>query len=397
MGPDGAAPIGLAVSGGGDSMAMLHLAARVPGALARLAVVTVDHGLRAQAAAEAAQVGAFCRGLGLSHDTLRWSGPAPTGNLMDQARHARMALMADWARARGISRVMLGHTADDVAESFLMNLGRRAGLDGLSGMRSDWSLYGVAWHRPLLGATRARLRDYLRHHGVPWVDDPTNDDDHFARVRARQALAALQPLGISAEGLALTAQHLAHSRDALRRMVAETVAAQVTEVCGSLQLAQAAFGAMHPDVRRRFVIAAVRWMGGAAYAPREAQVETLIAALMQGKDAMLGGCRFRQRGGQITVAREGRAAAGQVAVGAIWDHRWRVDGPDAPDIGVAALGPLGLRQVPGWRNLGVARDILAVTPAVWQGDTVLAAPLAGLSNGWSATMTASFGLFLISH
>jgi tRNA(Ile)-lysidine synthase len=124
--------IGVAVSGGGDSMALLVAAqAAFP---SRIAAVTVDHGLRPASADEARAVAAFCAGRGIAHSVLRWQGPKPTGNLMDQARRARILLISDWAKAQGIGDVLLGHTADDNAESLVMNLARSAGLDGLSGI-----------------------------------------------------------------------------------------------------------------------------------------------------------------------------------------------------------------------------------------------------------------------
>ena len=179
--PETPARIGIAVSGGGDSMALLHLMHRraVEGG-PPVAAVTVDHGLRPESAAEAAGVAAFCAARGIPHQTLRWQGPSETGNLMDQARRARLRLIAAWAQGAGgpgIGHVVLGHTADDQAESFLMNLGRAAGIDGLSGMRPAWHEQGIHWARPLLGHSRAALRDYLRRHGLPWVDDPSNDND----------------------------------------------------------------------------------------------------------------------------------------------------------------------------------------------------------------------------
>ena len=115
--------MGLAVSGGGDSMAMLHLAA-ASGLPVR--VVTVDHGLRAGAAAEATEVGRICAGLGLPHEVLRWHWDG-CGNLQDAARRGRRAVMADWAQRVGVGAVALAHTQDDVAETFLMRLARGAG------------------------------------------------------------------------------------------------------------------------------------------------------------------------------------------------------------------------------------------------------------------------------
>ena len=162
----------------------------------RIAAVTVDHGLRPASADEARAVAAFCAGRGIAHSVLRWQGPKPTGNLMDQARRARILLISDWAKAQGIGDVLLGHTADDNAESLVMNLARSAGLDGLSGMRPDWHEQGIHWHRPLLACSRDSLRAYLTKAQVTWIDDPSNDNPRFARVKARRAMAALARVNV---------------------------------------------------------------------------------------------------------------------------------------------------------------------------------------------------------
>lgn len=394
--PDPAAPsaFGVAVSGGGDSMALLHLAHRVaPGSVR---AVTVDHGLRPESAAEAAGVAAFCAALGIPHTTLRWSGPEPRGNLMDQARRARLALMADWARGQGVGHLLLGHTADDQAESFLMNLSRAAGLDGLAGMRAEWLAAGIHWHRPLLGAGRESLRAYLRRHGVTWVEDPSNENDRFTRVKARRALMALRPLGITPDRLALTAAHLAGAQQVLAVATHDAAVRLLSEGAGAMGFPLSGLLTLAPEVQRRLIIALVRWMGGGAYAPRESQVKTLQTALAAGRDAMLAGVRFRQRAGQVTVCREARAVMGAVPFGTVWDHRWQVTGPGAAGMTIAALGPDGLRQCPDWRAHG-PRDALVATPAVWQDGRLVAAPLARAQPDWQARFVPSLGMFILSH
>ena len=120
--------IGVAVSGGSDSMAALHILAGVA-AESGVAIhaATVDHGLRPEAADEARQVAKVCVALAVPHEVLRWEHMEISGNLQDQARQARYRLIAGWARERGLSAVVLGHTLDDQAETFLMRLARSSG------------------------------------------------------------------------------------------------------------------------------------------------------------------------------------------------------------------------------------------------------------------------------
>ncbi len=384
--------IGVAVSGGGDSMALLVAAqAAFPG---RIKAVTVDHALRPASADEARAVAAFCAGRGIAHSVLRWQGPEPTGNLMDQARRARILLISDWAKARGMGDVLLGHTADDNAESLVMNLARSAGLDGLSGMRPDWHEEGVHWHRPLLTCSRDSLRAYLTKAQVTWIEDPSNDNPRFTRVKARRAMAALAPLGITAETLAASLSNLAAARHALMRVTA-TAAQGVTEHAGGLSLAREVLASLDPEIVRRLLSAAIQWMAGDAYPPRGAQLGALQARLSAGADAQLGGVRFLHRRGVLHILREPRSVMGPVALGQIWDHRWRLQGPADPGCSIRALGADGLRLCPAPR--AALREALVVSPAVWRGDSLVAAPLAGLAGPFQAELSQGLADFILSH
>jgi len=381
--------VGVALSGGGDSVALLHLC-RAAGVAVE--AVTVDHALRGESGAEAAAVAADCAALGVRHEVRVWQHGAVAGNLMDAARRARAGLIRDWAVDRGIGVVALGHTRDDQAETLLMGLARAAGIDGLAGMRPEWVDGGVRFVRPLLDAGRAELRGWLTASGIGWIDDPTNENDRFTRVKARRTLAALEPLGVTPEGLAVVARNLAEAREALDAATADAASRMVTEVAGALAFDAAGFGALPGEVRRRLVVAALTWVSRADYAPRADAVARLAAAISAGRDATLWGCRLR-RG---VLMREAKAT-GSGAAGALWDGRWMIAGPWRPGLEARALGAEGLRACTGWRETGFSRDVLAVTPAIWQNESLVAAPLAGLENGWSARIDAPFDLLRLSH
>lgn len=378
--------IGVALSGGGDSTALLHLALKAGFAVE---AVTVDHRLRPESADEAARVAATCAALGLRHEVRVWEHGKITGNLMDAARRARMALIVDWAGARGIGVVALGHTREDQAETVLMGLARAGGLGGLSGMRVSWDEGGLHFCRPLLRAGREELRDWLRAEGVGWIDDPTNDNDRFTRIKARRALAALAPLGITSERLADVARHLAEAQAALSIQVAAVGDRLIREAAGALQI-DTGLWAEPVELRRQLIRAALVWLAGPAGVPRAADLTRLMAAMAAGRDATLSGCRFRKG----WLCREPRALGGPVAVGEIWDGRWRMTGGNGES---RALGPKGLRQCENWRATGLPREVLEVTPALWQGEALVSAPLAGLAGGCSAWVERPFHLFGLSH
>lgn len=371
--------IGVALSGGGDSTALLHLCLR---AGFRVEAVTVDHRLRPESAAEAGVVSQACRALGVRHEVLVWTHGTIAGNVMDAARRARTALITEWARGRGIGEVALGHTRDDVAETVLMGLGRAAGIAGLSGMRRVWEEGGIRFHRPLLDAGREELRDWLRAEGIGWIDDPTNESDRFTRARARKALAALAPLGITAARLADVAGNLARVQAALAAQVDAAAGRWVVETAGALRLDPGLWSEPE-EVRRQVIVAALMWLSRADYAPRATEVARLGATMAVGRDGTLAGCRFR-RG---WLMREPRAVGGPVPVGQPWDGRWLIEGPEAE---VRALGAEGLRQVKDWRKAGLAREVLVVTPGVWDEERLLAAPCAGFSAEWQVRLQRPF-------
>lgn len=378
--------IGVALSGGGDSLALLHLARQAGCAVE---AVTVDHRLRHESAEEAAKVAGWCAALAVPHEVRVWAHGDIHGNLMDAARQARVALIADWARSRGIGVVALGHTRDDQAETVLMGLARAGGLAGLSGMRSAWEEGGVRFIRPLLDAGRDELRDWLRGQGIGWIDDPTNDNDRFTRIKARRALAALAPLGITAERLADVARHLAEAQAALAVQVAAVAGRLVREAAGALWFDPALWD--EPvEVRRQIIQAAVVWLAGPEARPRAADLSRLMAAMAAGRDATLSGCRFRKG----WLMREFRAVGGPVEMGGLWDARWRMSGAGGE---IRALGAEGLRACPDWRATSLPREVLLVTPAAWQGDRLIAAPLAGMPDNCDARIETAFHLFGLSH
>ncbi|MCC0077952.1 MAG: tRNA lysidine(34) synthetase TilS [Rhodobacter sp.] len=375
--------LGVAVSGGGDSVAALVLAVEALGP-ARVAAVTVDHGLRPEAAAEAARVAALCARLGVEHRVLRWQRGGG-GNLQAAARQARLSLIGGWARGR-VAAVVLAHTLDDQAETVLMRLARGSGVDGLSAMAADRVSGGVRWIRPFLGVTRAALRAELVARGVDWVEDPSNDDPRFLRVRARRALAVLADLGIDAEGLAATAARMRRAREALEDETARALAALIREEQGTALVDRAALD-LPSEIRDRLFAQLLTGLSGAAHRPRLEELQRLVAA----GQGTLTGCVLRPEARGLRLYREARAVAGLVAPSdAVWDGRWRAEGPGGAEI--RAMGEAGLRQLSGqaaaglhphWRDTGLPRAALAAQPGLWRAGRLVAAPLAFWPQGWT--------------
>ncbi len=382
LGEDRPERIGAAVSGGSDSLALLYLMADWGGAA--LCAVTVDHGLRPEAADEARQVATICARLNIPHTTLRWQGWDGSGNLQDQARRARYGLIADWARGQGIAHVALGHTADDVAETFLMRLARSAGLDGLAAMAPRRDHLGVAWLRPMLDMRRQALRDMLSTRGQAWIDDPSNANRGFDRVRARRALEVLEPLGLGVDEIARSAVHLDRSRAALAE-VAKAAADQIARAdYGDVLIDRAGLAAQPTDIARRLVSAARVWVSSADYAPRSDALALFLDQVLAGRQAMLHGCLALADGPAMRITREYAAVRDlRVPGAAIWDGRWQFLGEtDSETTEIAALGDAGLRACPNWRETGRPRAALIASPALYVGGELVSAPLAGFSGEW---------------
>ncbi|MDY0242779.1 MAG: tRNA lysidine(34) synthetase TilS, partial [Rhodospirillaceae bacterium] len=167
--------VAVACSGGADSLALTILAdawARSRGGQA--IALTVDHGLRADSAAEAATVGRWLAAREIPHHVLRWEGAKPGTGIQAAARRARYALLEDWCRQEGLLHLLLAHHRDDQAETLLMHLARGSGVDGLAGMAPITETRALRLLRPMLDAPHARLEATLAARGLVWVEDPSN-------------------------------------------------------------------------------------------------------------------------------------------------------------------------------------------------------------------------------
>lgn len=369
--------LGIALSGGGDSTALMNLAKGWARGR-RLMAATVDHGLRADSAAEAQAAHRAALALDIPHATLLWRRDTETGNLMANARDARLRLISGWAQRNNLTAVLLGHTRDDQAETLLMRMARGAGVDGLAGMAEWRDAFGIRWIRPMLGVGRVELRDWLTKREISWIDDPSNDNEGFDRVRMRKAMVAT---GLAPEPLALAAENIAMAREALQFYTAEA-AQDAATANGTLVLPRGPFRRSPPEIHRRLIIAATRWITGADYPPRRATVSHALAGIAAGSRVTLDGALLAPSGDRLRIIREPAAALRAAPAlpdgddsDLLWDDRWRIGGLQ-PGQHVAALGfeALTLPQA-AWRASGLTRDEAASSPAIWEGERLVAAPV----------------------
>jgi len=291
--------VGVAVSGGPDSLALLLLAVAARPGLVLAA--SVDHGLRAGSRAEAEMVARLCQRLGVEHDilTIEWPAP-PASALQEQARDARYRALGAWARRNGLAAVATGHHADDQAETLVMRLVRGAGVRGLAAMRHSAPLpgcAGVTLLRPLLGWRRAELGAVVAGAGIEAADDPSNRDEQHERVRVRRLLA--QSPWLDPVSLANSSAHLAAADAAIEWAVTREVAAVRSEAGGLYYRP----GDAPPEIRRRVA----------------AQLVTMLAS--EGNGSQLRGRELDRLLGEIDAGRTTTLRGVQASGGSEWRFR----------------------------------------------------------------------------
>lgn len=396
----------LAVSGGADSMALMHLAARWRrmndrSELPKLEVATVDHGLRSDSGAEARWVGAAARALGYRQTTLAWTDKKPATGIEEAAREARYRLLLDHARARGERvAVVTAHNEDDQAETLLMRLARGSGIDGLSSMAALRHLAAgdhVDLVRPLLGLSRRRLVATLRAADVTWAEDSSNACLDFERVRLRAAQASLAALGLTNDKLALSARRLARAKEVVDRALEELSA--IVDLNGGILavIERERFRGAPAELRVRLLMRALRAFGGEARPPRLQQVEALTEQLSCDEPTVastLGGCIIRASARAIRVYREADPArlpeiALQPGGDVLWDRRFRISAAPVKVLRAAGVGEeLTLRALGAGAYATLRKRIdrkirapvraLHTLPSVWAGGKLIAVPQLGI-------------------
>lgn len=395
--------IGLAVSGGGDSMALLDLTAEwaAPRSV-NLKVASVNHGLRPDAAAEIALVAARCHALGLPHETLDWEGNGQSGNLQANARQARQRLINNWAQSHAIKVILTGHTLDDLGETFLMRLARGSGVDGLAAMRQSRLIGDILWLRPLLRFNRQELRDWLVENHLTWADDPSNEDPRFDRVRFRQKMPELAALGLTPERLSATAAHMARAAEALGYQTSELArqcAALTPE--GALEIDWKPLRAAPDDIQLRLLAGAIRYIAQSPYRPRFDALTGTFEALQQGRQKTLAGTVLTLQDATLTIRREPAAVQEtSFASGCLFDNRWEINGPSGAAAMIRPLRTADLQLIGQSRDPKVSASHILATPAIWQKDELVAVPTAGIRHKWSNRLvlgTEGFISSLLSH
>jgi tRNA(Ile)-lysidine synthase len=372
--------IGLAVSGGPDSLALLLLAAdwrRRQPVPPRLIVYSVDHALRPEAADEVRFVVATATRLGLEARALRWDGPKPATGRQAAARAARYRLIGTSMAADGAELLLTGHHQDDQAETVLMRLAHGSGLAGLRGMTSHAVVEGVPVFRPFLDVSRAALAAVVARSGLAPVSDPSNVDPHYERARWRAGLPALAALGLDAPALAAFARRAGEADAALGQWAETVLTAELTlDDFGAATLPLAILAALPAAVQTRLLARILALVGGGA--PRQLGAVERLRDRLVGEPAFAGataaGVAVSRRGDAIVFVREpGRQAGLARAIGAgeeiVWEGRFRIANGSGEAVLVRAAGHLTRRQAEALlgRPVGSPARAIRAAPLVLDG------------------------------
>ncbi len=380
--------------------------------LPSVTAVTIDHRLRATSSAEATEVSRRAAALGLAHRVLAWTGAKPETGLQAEARAMRYRMLSEAATGEGRAAVVVAHTLDDQAETLIMRLKRGSGVDGLSGMAPVRALdRDIDLVRPLISVPRARIEATLRARSVTWIEDPSNDNPAFERVRVRKARGALDEIGLSNEMLALTARRAGRAHRALDAVTAEFLAREAALHNGAFaSLDRGRFMAAPEDIRVRICDRLIRAFGDASEPALLSQVEAVADEISRGAHAArrLAGPSSR-RASATSGSTESRASLGRPRAARARPSNslgWAVlgvGGGSRGGVGEAfAVAPLaggaasvdatlaeGGLSIPGFAS-GWPRQVLLGLPAIWTGSRLVAVPHFGDDQGTTRDFASPF-------
>ncbi len=360
--------VAVAVSGGPDSMALCGLMVRWMRCYGGETVaLTVDHRLRPESPHEARLVGERLARIGLTHHILTRTGPPLQANVQAAARAARYQLLEEWCRREGVLHLALAHHQADQAATVLLRLARGSGLRGLTAMAPVVYRRNMRVVRPLLTVTPACLKATCIAHGLAWTEDPSNQNESFARVRIRRIFLLLRNEGINDVRLTRTSKLLKRAEMVIRESVA-TILAKSAEIhpFGFALLDPMGLRGIPSEIALRVISYLITIVNGRTYPPRLRQLEDLhmaiLAQAIQGGRS-LAGCLVRPFQKSLLLCREPAAVAvpQSVTAGGVclrWDGRFLILTPRIVPAGLK-VGALGQA---GWRALSMTRPALTRLP-----------------------------------
>lgn len=386
--------VAIGYSGGGDSTALVLLAARWTRRRGgKLFALTVDHGLRPDSSSEAELVQRRIEALGVSGSILQWGGSKPASGIQNAARQARYDLMTRWCRRKGVLHLLLGHHQEDQAETLLHRLGRQTGADGFAGMGRIRETADVRLLRPCLNIPGRRLRAVAESFNVNWVEDPSNQDPAYARVRLRNLLPSLEAEQISPTALAGTARRLARVRRSMEYQTVQILAgAAELSSLGYARIRSEAVTDAEPEIAYRVLERLLGAIGGHFYPIRYYLLANLLKNIQQTRfltSRTLAGCIILRQKDDILVVREAARCEERKVFAGTWEnwdgrYRIRITGSKTPTKQTYFIRPLGnnlarktLKKVVINELIGVNAVVRRALPSIWDHRGLVCVPHLG--------------------
>ncbi len=384
--------VAVAVSGGGDSIALAILLNEwIKDNGGELIALTVDHNLRSESSSEAVSVGKNLGALGIKHKVLTWEGDKPCTHIQELAREARYKLLMKECKAQGYNFLAVAHNLEDQAETFWMRLSHGSGLDGLSSMADIRDVNGLKIIRPVMSFTRDALRLTCKDRDVEWIEDPSNHNKKYLRVKLREFEALLIEEGMTPDRVVKSIQKLDDAKQAL-----QSIACDYMNECvkvypsGYASLKLSLWNTYPKDIQRRILSEVLNIIYPQIYRlgfeKQENTRQELIKADFSGKTVF--GCELvPSKSGDVLFLREESkvGVASLVSDNFIWDKRFLITGIKDESLKVNILGDDGLSQLrkDNFDNkefYDLQFKVKRVFPAIWKDDELLAVPHIGYYN-----------------
>ena len=393
--------LGLAVSGGSDSLAMLYICNEwALEKKVKLHCVTVDHKLRPESLKEAELVAGHCRELGIHHEVVEWKHEKElSGNLSASARSARYELIDKWRKK--LSFVLVGHTRNDQIETFFMNLKRGSGIEGLRGMPVSFKRpEGYYILRPLIHTSRESLQNFLKEKNINWVSDPSNYNEDFERISQRKTWEILKSKGFSENRIELSVDHMRRVHDAVQHMLPIHFKQIGKQELTDLLWDYNAFIALPEEFKLRLISAAVMWNGSLCYRPRFKAVLDILENIEEKKTTVLGGALFYHNTGKIRVTTEFQSIKNNAVnciLGSVWRNVWEVK-REIKDGYIMPIGIDGNNQLSKQQRTMMPYRSRIIQPGIFLKEKLLFAPtLDGQSSAYLSFCGIKFNDFLERH
>lgn len=297
--------VAVATSGGSDSLALCFLMHNLISEIGgKMVAITIDHKLRSGSFDEALETAKILNKYNIDHIIIPWEGEKPSSNLQEKARLARYKLLSEYCINNDISYLMTGHQQNDQAENFIIRADHGSGVYGLSGIPAISNINGVTVVRPLLNFTKQELQDFLKENKIKWIEDPSNQNNLFTRVRVRKFLNKYPEWTVK---LANVSKNLSKTKEAIEYMVNKAISEIVENSDQGSFIKLDEFNGLPQEIRFRMLSKVLQNISQEAKPARAERIENLINKIEQGllfKASTLSKCIIRRKKDKLLITRE---------------------------------------------------------------------------------------------